>query len=81
MERKLVQIGKSLAVTLPVEVVRQFRLRKGQSVDVSVHPLTGAVTVRAGVTLFDGGRVTKRFRSAAEGIRQRYDDAFRKLSK
>jgi len=81
MERKLVQIGKSLAVTLPVEVVKQFRLRKGQSVDVSIHPLTGAVTVRAGVNLFDGGRVTKRFRSGAEEIRRRYDEAFRKLSK
>ena len=33
MERKLVQIGKSLAVTLPVEVVKDLKLEKGQTVD------------------------------------------------
>ena len=47
MEGKLVQIGKSLAVTLPVEVVKDLELEKGQTVDVSVHPTTGAVAVRS----------------------------------
>jgi antitoxin component of MazEF toxin-antitoxin module len=32
MERKLVAVGNSLAVTLPAEVVKDFGLRKGQSV-------------------------------------------------
>ena len=44
MERKLIQAGTSLAVTLPVEVVRAFKLKKGHTVEVSVHPVTGAVT-------------------------------------
>jgi antitoxin component of MazEF toxin-antitoxin module len=70
MTRKLVQIGQSLAVTLPVEVVKEFRLKKGQSVEVSVHPTTGAVTIRPGVSYFEAGKVTRR-----------YDDAFRELAK
>ncbi len=49
MERKLVQIGQSLAVTLPAEVMKEFKLKKGQTVEMSVHPTTGAVTVRPGV--------------------------------
>jgi putative addiction module antidote len=81
MERKIVRIGSSLAVTLPSEVVKEFKLKKGQSVDVSVHPQSGAVTIRPGVKYFENGEVTKRFQSIAEQIRKRYDSAFRELAK
>ena len=40
MRRKLVQAGSSLAVTLPAEVVQEFRLKKGMAVELSVHPQT-----------------------------------------
>jgi antitoxin component of MazEF toxin-antitoxin module len=46
MTRKIVQTGSSLAVTLPCDVVEQFKLKKGDEVDVSVHPQTGAITSR-----------------------------------
>jgi antitoxin component of MazEF toxin-antitoxin module len=81
MERKLIQAGTSLAVTLPVEVVKAFRLKKGHTVEVSVHPVTGAVTIRPGVKYFDEGKVTKQFLRAAEAVRRRYDEAFRELAK
>jgi antitoxin component of MazEF toxin-antitoxin module len=81
MERKLVQIGSSLAVTLPSEVVKEFKLKKGQKVDVSVHPQSGAVTIRPGIKYFENGKVTKRFRALAEQIRRRYDETFRELAK
>jgi antitoxin component of MazEF toxin-antitoxin module len=80
MKRKLVHIGSSLAVTLPAEVVQEFRLKKGQAVDVSVHPVTGAVTIRPGVKYYENGKVTRNFRDKAEEIRQRYDEAFRRLA-
>jgi antitoxin component of MazEF toxin-antitoxin module len=80
MKRKLVHIGSSLAVTLPAEVVQEFRLKKGQAVDVSVHPVTGAVTIRPGVKYYENGKVTRNFREKAEEIRQRYDEAFRRLA-
>ncbi len=81
MERKLVQIGSSLAVTLPSDIVKEFRLKKGQKVEVSVHPMTGAVTVRPGIKYFEDGKVTKQFRALAEEIRREYDEAFRELAK
>ncbi len=81
MERKIVQIGSSLAVTLPAEVVKEFKLKKGHTVDVSVHPQSGAVTIRPGIKYYENGKVTRRFRALAEEVRRTYDDAFRKLAK
>ena len=49
MTRKIVKTGSSLAVTLPHDVVREFQLKVGDEVDVSVHPQTGAIVVRTGV--------------------------------
>jgi antitoxin component of MazEF toxin-antitoxin module len=75
------QTGSSLAVTLPVEVVEAFGLKKGQEVDVAVHPSTGAVVIRPGVKLFEDGKVTKRFRALADSVLERYDKAFEELAK
>ena len=80
MERKLVQIGKSLAVTLPAEVVKAFNLKKGQSVDVSVHPTTGAVTIRLGAKYIEDGRVTDRFNSAVDSLLERRHELYRRLA-
>lgn len=80
MTRKIVQTGSSLAVTLPREIVEEFKLKKGDSVEVTVHPQTGAIIVRAGVRYIDDGKVTKRFKDAAESIRARYDKAFKRLA-
>jgi len=81
MKRRIVQTGSSLAVTLPVEVVEAFGLRKGQEVDVAVHPATGAVVIRPGALLFEEGRVTRRFRALADSVLERYDKAFEELAK
>jgi antitoxin component of MazEF toxin-antitoxin module len=81
MKRKLVQAGSSLAVTLPAEVVQEFKLAKGMTVDVSVDPRTGAVIIRPGAREFDGGRVTRRFEKLAEAIADRYAESFRELAK
>ena len=81
MKRKLVQAGGSLAVTLPAELIREFKLEKGMSVEVSVHPQTGAVTIRPGVRHFEGGKVTKRFLRQMEEIGNAYGEAFEELAK
>lgn len=78
MKRSLVQTGSSLAVTLPMEVVQIFKLRKGQEVDVSVDPLTGAVTIRPGVAWLDGGAVSERFRALADEVLERRAGLLRK---
>jgi antitoxin component of MazEF toxin-antitoxin module len=81
MKRRLVQAGGSLAVTLPAEVVREYGLEKGMSVDVSVHPQSGAVIVRPGVKYVEGGEVTKAFERAAEDLLKRRSDLYRRLAK
>jgi antitoxin component of MazEF toxin-antitoxin module len=81
MKRKLVQAGSSLAVTLPVEVVQEFKLKKGMSVEVSVHPQTGAVTIRPGAKYFEGGKVSKRFLAVAEDLLKRRGRLYRELAK
>jgi len=81
MNRKLVQIGSSLAVTLPAEVVQEFKLKKGQSVEVSVHPTSGAVTIRPGIKYYENGKVTKRFREKAEKLLRKRAALYRELAK
>ena len=81
MKRRLVQAGGSLAVTLPAEVVQELKLKKGMSVDVSVHPQTGAVTIRAGVRYFEHGKVTKKFEDLADELRERRSKLYRALAK
>jgi antitoxin component of MazEF toxin-antitoxin module len=81
MERKLVQIGSSLAVTLPAEVVHEFKLVKGQAVDVSVHPVTGAVTIRPGIKYFDDGKVSKRFDRIVDELLEKREKVYRELAK
>ena len=81
MKRKLVQAGGSLAVTLPAELIHEFNLKKGMSVEVSVHPQTGAVTIRPGVQHFEDGKITKRFLRDMEEIADAYDESFEELAK
>ena len=81
MKRKLVQAGSSLAVTLPADVVQEFRLKKGMAVEVSVHPQTGAVTIRPGVREFEGGKTTKRFEALAEELLRARAEVYRELAK
>lgn len=81
MKRKLVQAGNSLAVTLPAEIVETFSLKKGQTVELSVHPQSGAITIRAGIPLIDGGKVSRRFKAALDGLLARRAEAYRELAK
>jgi len=81
MRRSLVQTGSSLAVTLPMEVVQAFGLRKGQEVEVTVDPLNGAVIIRPGVAWLDGGAVTERFRALAEEVLERRAGLLRKRAR
>ncbi len=68
-------------MTLPAEIVKEFKLKKGMSVDVTIHPQTRAVTIRPGVKLFEEGKVTKRFETLSGAIMSKYEDAFAELAK
>ncbi len=81
MKRKLVQAGSSLAVTLPAEVVHAFGLEKGQQVDVTVHPVSGAVIVRAGTAHYEEGEITPGFRRTVAALLKRRASVYRALAK
>jgi antitoxin component of MazEF toxin-antitoxin module len=81
MTRKLIRVGGSLAVTLPAKVVKDFRLKKGHPVDLSVHSETGAVTIRFGIRFYEDGKVTQRFRKKADEVLRRHDTVFRNLAR
>ena len=81
MKRKLVQAGGSLAVTLPAEVVQEFGLEKGMTVELSVHPRTGAVTIRPGVRLVEDGEVTGGFDRAVDELLDQRADLYKRLAK
>ena len=81
MTRKIVKTGSSLAVTLPRDVVTQFKLKKGDKVDVSIHPQTGAIIVRTGVQYLEGGKVTKRFKDVSADLMRRRARLYRALAR
>jgi len=64
-----------------MEVVQAFGLRKGQEVDVTVDPMTGAVTIRSGVAWLDGGEVSPRFRALADEVLERRAAFLKKRSR
>jgi antitoxin component of MazEF toxin-antitoxin module len=73
--------ASSLAVTLPSDVVKEFKLKKGQKVDVSVHPQSGAVTIRPGIKYFENGKVTKKFEAKADELLERRKKVYRALAR
>jgi antitoxin component of MazEF toxin-antitoxin module len=81
MKRKLVKTGSSLAVTLPAEIVDAFSLEKGQEVELTVHPASGAITVRLGVRHFDGGKASRRFRTLVDELLRERAALYRALAK
>lgn len=68
-------------MTLPAEIVKEFKLRKGMSVEVTIHPQTRAVTIRPGVRLFEDGKVTKKFKDLAQALLKKRAGAYRELAK
>jgi len=81
MKRSLVQTGSSLAVTLPIDVVQAFGLRKGQDVDLTVHPISGAITIRPGIAWLEGGQVSDDFRTLADEVLERRAGLLKKRGK
>jgi antitoxin component of MazEF toxin-antitoxin module len=76
-----VQTGSSLAVTLPIDVVQAFGLRKGQDVDLTVHPISGAITIRPGIAWLERGQVSADFRTLADEVLERRAGLLKKRGK
>ena len=48
--------------------------------ELTVHPSTGAVTIRPGMRYVDGGRVTRRFRASVDALLERRQELYRNLA-
>lgn len=70
-----------MAVTLPHDIVTELNLKKGDEVDVTLHPKTGAIVVRSEIAYFEGGRVSPRLKRAAEALRRRRATLYTELAK
>lgn len=81
MPRKIIQTGTSLAVTLPKDIVDQLRLKKGDEVEVTAHPVTGTITVRPPVRYAEDGEVTTRFQKRTAELLKRRAALYRELAK
>ena len=46
MSQKVITVGNSLAITIPKGSARKLRIKAGDSVEISEHPSTQALTVR-----------------------------------
>ena len=68
-------------MTLPKEIVNEFKLKAGDELDVSVHPQTGAIVIRPGVRYFEDGKVTPRFQQLAEELIKQRAALYRELAK
>jgi hypothetical protein len=62
-----------------MDVVQAFGLQKCQEVELSVHPRTGAITIRPGVAYLDGGQIGDRFRALADEVLARRSALPRKM--
>lgn len=80
MKRKLVQVGNSLAVTLPHDLVKELALQPGMEVDAAVDPRDGSFIVRAGVRFFEAGEASPRFRKMADSLVRERRELYERLA-
>lgn len=80
MKRKLVQVGNSLAVTLPHDLVEELALQPGMEVDAAVDPRDGSFIVRAGVRYFEAGEASARFKKMVDSLVRERRDLYERLA-
>ena len=79
MKQKVIQIGNSLGVVIPMEIARQTGLRQGSSIFIEKDPSGNKITISDQEKIFDSS-VTPEFLSIVERVNLRYGRAFKKLA-
>ncbi|MEK7517897.1 MAG: AbrB/MazE/SpoVT family DNA-binding domain-containing protein [Patescibacteria group bacterium] len=79
MEQTIMQVGNSLAITLPKHFVKARRLKAGQKVFVDVDPSIDILQVRTnGKT---SSVLTPEFKQWLDKITKKYENTIRELAK
>lgn len=80
MLRKVIQVGRSQAVTIPKEIAQEAHLRNGSKVDVNYKSENGEIILRplkkAGIPKLD-----HKFAQALQRGLNRYKDALKVLAR
>ena len=82
MARKIIQVGNSLAVTIPRDFVKKIEAETGASVTVDANSTTGRMVVDFPMVLRDSDNVVDtEVYKAAKGLLKRYLPAFKELAR
>lgn len=80
MKQPVVKVGGSLAVVLPEDLVRKWKLQAGAEVELAVRPDTPGVRLSEPVRFLNNGRVTADFIRIAEGVLERFAETWKHLA-
>lgn len=80
MKQPVVKVGGSLAVVLPEDLVRKWKLQAGTEVELAVRPDTPGVRLSEPVRFLNNGRVTADFIRIAEDILERFAETWKHLA-
>ena len=80
MQQKVIQVGNSLAVTLPSTFVKSQKVKAGQSVFIETSDTLGLVQVRTSSGGASSG-LTPEFFSWLKKFNAKYKDALTELAK
>ena len=80
MKRKIVQVGNSLAVTLPRELVKEFHLKAGMEVQTSINHRNAHFIVEPGIKYFEEGKATSRFEKLADRLIKKRQKLLKRLA-
>lgn len=79
MQQKIIQVGNSLAITLPAKFVREQKLKAGQEVFVEADSDLDVVQVKT--TSNAKASLTPEFKTWLDGFVDRYENSLEELAK
>ncbi len=81
MLQKIIQVGNSLAVTIPSSFVKEVKLRAGQRVTVDGDPNLAILTIQSAKKLSRDVGITPEFLSWLKKFNNKYKSALTELAK
>lgn len=81
MTQKIIQVGNSLAVTIPSNFAHEVKLKAGQKIRVDEDYETKTLTVQPIDTDIKSGSITPEFLSWLKKFNAKYKDVLKELSK
>lgn len=81
MLQKIIQVGNSLAVTIPSSFVKEVKLKAGQPVMVEGDIDSAVLTIQSPERHLQSGAITPEFLSWLKRFNNKYKDALTELAR